>query len=93
MAGKTQVGIKELKDRASAVVDSVVRSGRPVTITKNKRQVARIVPADQDLYARLSEHDLIAQRRKSDWKSLKLEKIGRNSLPAIRSITLDRDDR
>ncbi|MBI3939389.1 MAG: type II toxin-antitoxin system Phd/YefM family antitoxin [Acidobacteria bacterium] len=93
MAGKVQVGIKELKDKASAVIDSVVRSGRPVTITKNRREVARIVPSDQDLYARLSECGLIAQRRKSDWKSLKLERIGKTSAPAIESISSDRDER
>ena len=93
MSHRAQVGIKELKDRASAVIDSVVQSGRPVTITKNRREVARIVPSDRDLYARLSECGLIAQRRKSDWKSLKLEKIGRTSVPAIESIISDRDER
>ena len=93
MSGRTQVGIKELKDRASAVINSVVRSGQPVTITKNKREVARIVPADQDLYARLLECGLITHRRKLDWKTLRLEKIGRTSVPAMQSISSDRDER
>lgn len=47
----------------------------------------------QDLYARLSESGLNAHRRKSDWKSLKLGKIGRTSVPAIESIISDRDKR
>ena len=93
MSGRTQVGIKELKDRASAVINSVVRSGQPVTITKNKREVARIVPADQDLYARLSECGLITHRRKLDWKTLRLLKIGKTAAPAIQSISSDRDER
>ncbi|HEV8131626.1 MAG TPA: hypothetical protein VGQ81_10260 [Acidobacteriota bacterium] len=52
MTSKTQVGIKELKDRASAVVDRVVRSGRPVTHIGQK--------ATQSVYGRgIRRSDLI----------------------------------
>ncbi len=93
MAGKNQIGIKELKDRASAVINSVVKSGRPITITKNNQEVAKIIPSEQDLYTRLADSGLIARRPRLGWKSLRLERIGKSSLLAIQSISLDREQR
>jgi len=41
---KTTVGIRELKDRASAIIDRV-EDGEAITVTKRGRPVARIVSA------------------------------------------------
>jgi prevent-host-death family protein len=41
---KTTVGIRELKDRASALIDRV-EDGESITVTKRGRPVARIVSA------------------------------------------------
>jgi prevent-host-death family protein len=41
---KTTVGIRELKDKASAIIDRV-EDGEAITVTKNGRPVARIVSA------------------------------------------------
>lgn len=50
-----EVGIRELKDHASAVVDAV-QSGEAVTVTRRGRAVARLVPIDEheDLRATLA---------------------------------------
>lgn len=42
------VGIRELANRASGVVDEVTRTGRPALITKRGRPVAALVPLDAD---------------------------------------------
>jgi prevent-host-death family protein len=93
MGRKDQVGIKELKDSASAVINNVIKSRRPVTITRNNREVAKIIPSEQDLYTRLADSGLIGSRPKLGWKSLRLERIGKSSLPAVQSIGLDREQR
>jgi len=41
---KTTVGIRELKDKASAIIDRV-EEGEAITVTKHGRPVARIVSA------------------------------------------------
>lgn len=41
---KTTVGIRELKDKASAIIDRV-EDGEAITVTKHGRPVARIVSA------------------------------------------------
>lgn len=50
-----EVGIPELKDQASAVVDAV-EGGDVVTVTRRGRAVARLVPVDEheDLRASLA---------------------------------------
>lgn len=40
--GKATVGIRELKDKASAIIDRV-EEGEAITVTKHGRPVARIV--------------------------------------------------
>ncbi|MGX6447325.1 type II toxin-antitoxin system Phd/YefM family antitoxin [Patulibacter sp. S7RM1-6] len=42
-----EVGIRELKNHASAVVDEVI-GGTSVVVTRRGRAVARLVPMDQD---------------------------------------------
>ena len=41
------VGIRELKSRASSIVQEVVTERREVVITRRGREVARIVPSGQ----------------------------------------------
>lgn len=49
------VGVKELKDRASAILEQVATSRRSVAVTKNGKPIAEIVPVglgrDQPLTA------------------------------------------
>ena len=42
------VGIRELANNASAVVDEVARSGRPALVTKNGKPVAALVAVDEE---------------------------------------------
>lgn len=42
------VGIRELANNASAVVDEVARSGRPALVTRHGKPVAAVVPVDED---------------------------------------------
>lgn len=44
----TTVGIRELANHASAVVDEVNRTGRPALVTKNGRPVAVLAAIDED---------------------------------------------
>lgn len=42
------VGIRELAERASAVVSEVTDSGRPMLVTRRGQPVAAVVPVDED---------------------------------------------
>lgn len=42
------VSIRDLANKASAVVDEVARSKRPAVVTKHGKPVAALVPIDQD---------------------------------------------
>ena len=44
----TTVGIRELANRESAVVDKVSRTGRPALVTKNGRPVAVLAAIDEE---------------------------------------------
>ena len=42
------VSIRDLANKASAVVDEVARSGKPAVVTKRGKPVAAVVPIDPD---------------------------------------------
>ena len=42
------IGIRELANNTSAVVDEVARSGRPALVTKNGKPVAALVAVDEE---------------------------------------------
>jgi prevent-host-death family protein len=84
-----QVGIKELKDRASSIVDEVEKKRKPFIITRNNKPVARIVPIVSDLAIEkggdsdffksaneaLKEMGRVSRLPKQEWASLGLKKI------------------
>lgn len=43
----TSVGVRELRQNASALLDQVAETGEPIEITNHGRLVARLVPATQ----------------------------------------------
>ncbi len=88
-----RVGIKELKDRASSIIDQVERKRQSVTITRNNREVARIVPAETDDLQRLMDLGLVARPALHKWKDLVLEPVGVDAREAIEAIIRDRDER
>ncbi len=93
---KRTIGVRELKNSASKVIDEVERRGVSVTITKNNREVARIVPLKKessDFLARLRDLDLIASEPICDWSDLELKPIrGIDASRAIQAIIDDRND-
>lgn len=42
------VGIRELANNTSAVVDEVARTGRPALVTRHGKPVAALVPVDEE---------------------------------------------
>jgi prevent-host-death family protein len=101
-----QVGIKELKDQASSIVDSVEKDRKQVIITRNNRPIAKIVPitsaptaTDKDFFKSANEYlkemGRISKIPKHDWSSLNLKKISapNSDSVAIRAISEDRDER
>lgn len=87
-----QVGIKELKDQASSIIEEVQLRKRPITVTKNNRAVARIIPAQEgNPSLRLKSLDLVASFPRASWESLELEKLGLDSSEAIGAISEDRE--
>ena len=42
------IGIRELSNNTSSVVEEVSRSGRPMLVTKNGKPVAALVAVDED---------------------------------------------
>lgn len=63
------VGIRELAERASAVVSEVTASGRPMLVTRRGRPVAAVVPIDEEElldYVLASAPEYVADMRTAD---------------------------
>ncbi len=91
MAKIKTVGIKELKDKASMIVQQVINSGQPVSITKNGRTVAQLVSVGGDTFSKLYQLGILLDRPQSSWRKLKLNKIGLDATLAIKGITEERE--
>lgn len=91
---KLSVGIKELKDRASEIIALVQHTGQIVSITRNQREVARIMPVSADAHERLIAAGLIQPGPKPRLLSeLKLKPPASDASRAIDSIVRDREER
>ena len=89
------IGIKELKDRASSIVEDVLQTQQPFTITRNNREVARIVPIDSpssDPLQTLKDMGMIASLPKQSWKDFKLPGLGIDAKEVIEAIRAERDE-
>ncbi len=90
---KRSVGIKELKDRASEIIATVQRTGRPISITKSNHEVARIVPIPTDPHEKLVAAGLIKPGPKpAPLSELKLTQLAPDASIAIRAILQDREE-
>lgn len=87
------VGIKELKDRASEIVATVERTGRAISITKNNREVARIMSISSDPHEQLVAAGLLRPGPKPrQLAGLKVERTPSDASPAIDAILRDREE-
>jgi prevent-host-death family protein len=88
------VGIKELKDQASAIIQSVEKTGRPVLITRNNETVARIEPiATQDPLQALCDAGVLKRAsRKVDWLTFELSGAPIDGSTALEAILADREE-
>jgi prevent-host-death family protein len=86
------VGIKELKNKTSVVIDRVERTRKGILVKKNNRAVARIIPVEDSLNLRLEELEILGQRPKGKWNEMKLEPLKLSSDKAILAITKDREE-
>src|SRR5262249_23573095 len=90
---KLSVGIKELKDRASEIVALVQRTGQAVSITKNRQEVARIMPVPADAHERLIAAGLVQPGPKPrPLSELKLKPLTSDASPAIGVIGRAREE-
>jgi len=90
---KLSVGIKELKDRASEIIALVQRTGQAVSITKNRQEVARIMPVPADAHERLIAAGLVQPGPKPrPLSELKLKPLTSDASPAIGVIVRDREE-
>lgn len=87
------MGIRDLKNRASSIIQQVVRTQKPVVITKNNKRVARIVPIVPDVDEALIDLGLVVRPGVGDWNSVRLERLQRDATEAIAAISSDRDAR
>lgn len=91
---KASVGIKELKDRASEIIAFVQRTGRTVSVTKNEKEVAKIMPVPTDARERLIAAGLVQPGPKPlPLSELKLRTLARDASPAIEAIVRDREEK
>ena len=86
------VGIRDLKDRASSIVQQVVRSKRAVVITRNNKKVARIVPLGSDVNEALADQGLVVRDAAAGFDDLVLVPLRRDASGAITALASDRDD-
>jgi prevent-host-death family protein len=95
---KPLVGVKELKDQASAILDEVERTRRPVWITRNQRRIAQIIPvaetSDSPL-ERMKEAGFLRREAARNWKDLELLKVsgGSASGVAVQAILKEREEK
>ena len=87
---RESVGIRELKDQASAIVERVRRSGSPVGITKNHKEVARIVPLTNEPVEELVAAGFFIEPAPASWSDLELEPLGTDAGAAMAAIASDR---
>jgi prevent-host-death family protein len=92
VSAKNSVGIKELKDSASSIVEEVQRRRRAVTITKHGRAVARVVPIEADHRQQLEDLELIISIPKASWETLDLYRLGLDASTAIRDYLSKNQD-
>ena len=90
---RNSVGIKDLKNKTSEIVQTVIRTKRAITIRKNSRAVAQIIPLKDDLISQLQESDLLSSAPTSQWKDLKLNAVDQSADAAIQAVIKDREDR
>lgn len=89
---RRSVGIKELKDRASEIVAIVQRTGEAVSITKNNREVAKIIAIPRTPRERLIAAGLLRpEGQPLPLAGLKLEVHEVDASPAIAAILEDRN--
>lgn len=91
------VGIKELKDKASAIIESVHRTGKRVIITKNNREVAQIVSITEKVGEKtLSEHllelGIISTPARHSFEEIEFKGKGMDASIAIAAILEDRNE-
>lgn len=67
---KRRVGLRELKERTSAVVRQVEENGEPVDITRHGEVVARIVPVDVSAPVDDLSDEAIREERRRRFKAL-----------------------
>jgi prevent-host-death family protein len=90
---KLSVGVKELKDRTSEIIALVQRTGQSVSITKNREEVATIMPVPADTHERLIAAGLIRPGPKpARLSELKLKRVASDASPAIDAIVRDRQE-
>ncbi|MBV9623172.1 MAG: type II toxin-antitoxin system prevent-host-death family antitoxin [Acidobacteria bacterium] len=90
---RMSVGIKELKDRASEIIALVQRTGEAVWITKNREEVARIMPVPADDHERLVAAGLLLPGSKPlSLSDLKLTQLAPDASRAIEAILRDREE-
>jgi prevent-host-death family protein len=82
---KKSVGIRELKDQASELVQYVQKTRRSVLITNKDKEVAKLVPLESDLLSRLEDLGLLARRseQKTNFKSLELLSLSSEAKKAM----------
>lgn len=90
---RASVGIKELKDRASEIIARVQRTGRAVAITKNRQEVALIMPIPGNAREHLIAAGLVqAGPKPRPLSELKLKSLTADASPAIDIIVRDREE-
>jgi antitoxin (DNA-binding transcriptional repressor) of toxin-antitoxin stability system len=90
---KLSVGIKELKDRTSEIIALVQRTGQIVSVTKNRQEVARIMPVPADAHERLIAAGLVQPGPKPRLVSeLTLKPLASDASRAIDIIVRDREE-
>lgn len=87
----SSVGMRELKNRTSAIIGRVERSRKSLLVRRNKRLVARIEPVEE-LEGDSERADLLGEGPKGRLNEVSLHPIELDSSLAIESILSDREE-
>jgi prevent-host-death family protein len=88
------IGIKELKDQASSIIQAVVQTRKPVIITKNDKPVARIeaLESSTDFFERMAQLGLVLTPPQISFNDVELRGEPMDPALALQAILEDRED-
>lgn len=88
-----KVGVRELKNKASELINYVLLQRHSVLISKNDKVVARLVPIEESTEGWFQDSGLLASAATNSWGDYQPIHFRLKASRALKAIREDRDQR